>query len=320
MIYKVRSAPHIHGAVSNRTLMGDMIVTLLALYIICIFLYGIRPLLLGLACVASCALADALGIWARHERFCAGDLSPVVTGMIIPLMLPASAPNYIPIVAGFFGILVAKQAFGGLGRNLFDPAAAGLAFVSACWPDAVFLYPTPLTRLEAWQNVTAKLTNGAAYLLDVGGVPTTDHTSVILGLYTGPMGTTNVLVVAACLLYLVLRGTVRWQQPVATLAAAALFSLLFPISGLSAGASVFYELFATPVLFVAAFLLADPVTSPKRDLAKVIYGALGGILLMLFSRVGAYPLSAAFVILVMNALTPVLDQSVERLTTLQRRA
>lgn len=320
MIFKIRSAPHIRSAISNKSVMGDVIVTMFALYFICIFYYGLRPLLTGVLCTAVCFVADMLCCRISGRRFYAGDYSSIVTGMMIPLLLPASAPQYVPVAAGLFAICIVKHAFGGLGHNIFNPAAGGLAFAAVCWPSEVFMFPAPLSSLEVAGAVTAKLTEGSAYLLSVGGVPSSDLTSIVLGLHSGPMGTTNVLVVAACLLFLGLRGTISWRQPTAMILSAALFSLIFPRGGLAPFTSVFYEIFATPMLFAATFVMTDPVTSPKRDIARLLYGFLAGIVVMLVTRFGEYYIPLVFTVLLMNAAAPLFDYCAEMLATRERRS
>lgn len=319
MILSKQKAPHIRSDTSNKTVMGDAVVTLFALYFMAACYYGQRAIRLGVLSVAVCWAADAACVALRRHRPSLRDFSPVVTGMIIPLMMPASIPYYVVVVADLFAILIVKQPFGGLGNNLFNPAAGGIAFAISCWSAEMFTYPQANPSLDLFGDLSAGVASSSSYTLYLGGVPMADYTSVLLGQQAGPMGTTCVLVICACLLYLIFRGTVRGQQALPFLFTVAALNFLFPRIAASRGASVFYEVLATPVLFCAAFLFTDPATSPVRDLGKALYGVAGGVVMVLFSRFGAFEQTMVFAILLMNAFTPVMDRLAERYITKQRR-
>lgn len=181
-------APYIKHPTTTRGIMLDVMLCMAALYLIAAFYYGWRAVMLGVVSMAVCMLCEWLGSILRLERHNAHDISALVTGMMIPLMLPASIPYYVVIVADVFAILLVKYAFGGTGYNLFNPAAGGLLFVTLCWPQLVFAYPATFTNPEVFGEVTARTTNSIAYVLSVGSVPSTDMTSVMLGLAPRPHG------------------------------------------------------------------------------------------------------------------------------------
>lgn len=315
-----KRAPHIHSDTTNKTVMGDAVVTLAALYFMAVCYYGQRAIRLGLLSVAVCWAADAACVALRGRRPGLRDFSPVVTGMIIPLMMPAGIPYHVVVVADLFAILIVKQPFGGLGNNLFNPAAGGLAFAISCWSGEMFTYPQPNPSLNIMGELSAGVSGSSSRILYLGGVPMEDYTSVLLGQQAGPMGTTCVLVICACLLYLIFRGTVKYQQVLPFLFTAAILNYLFPRIDVTRGASAFYEVLATPVLFCAAFLFTDPATSPVRDLGKALYGVVGGVVMVLFSRFGGFEQTMVFAILLMNAFTPAMDRLAELYITRQRRA
>lgn len=314
-----KKAPHIRSDTNNKTVMGDAVVTLAALYFMAACYYGRRAIHLGLLSVAVCWAADAACVALRGRKVSLRDFSPVVTGMIIPLMMPANIPYHIVVVADLFAILIVKQPFGGLGNNLFNPAAGGIAFAIACWPSQMFSYPVPNVSLDLLGELGSGAASSISYSLYLGAVPLADYTSVLLGQQAGPMGTTCVLVICACLLYLVFRGTVRYQQSLLLLLTVAGLNFLFPRIAADGAASAFYEVLATPVLFCAAFMFTDPATSPIRNLGKGVYGVVGGIVVVLSSRFGGYEQTVVFAILLMNALSPALDQLAELYITRKRR-
>lgn len=319
MILTPKKAPHIRSDTSNKTVMGDALVTLAALYFMAACYYGQRAIRLGILSVAVCWAADLCCVALRGRRPILRDFSPAVTGMIIPLMMPAGIPYHVVVVADLFAILIVKQSFGGLGNNLFNPAAGGIAFAISCWSTEMFTYPQANPSLNIMGELGTGVASSSSYTLYLGGVPIADYTSVLLGQQAGPMGTTCVLVICACLLYLVFRGTVRYQQVLSFLLTVAALNFLFPRITEGRAVSVFYEVLATPVLFCAAFLFSDPATSPVRNLGKALYGVVGGVITVLFSRFGGYEQTTVFAILLMNAFTPVMDRLAEGYTTRQRR-
>lgn len=302
-----RNAPHIRHSDSNKTVMGDVLLTLLPLYVMAFCFYGWRPAMLMAVSVVTCTLADWLCVLIRGKAFNLRDFSPMVTGLIIPLLMPASSAYTMVVVAGLFAIVVVKQTFGGLGCNLFNPAAGGMAFAIACWPDRMFSYPLPFETVAVWGEVTCATANSTAYALKVGGVPTTDLSDMLLGIVQGPMGATNILVILACLLYLSYRKTVRLVQPLCFLGTASVMAVLFPRAAVEPLQSAAFELMSGSLIFGAVFLLCDPVTSPKRLPAKALYGAVAGVTAMLFRRFGGFEQTIVFAILFMNMLAPAFD-------------
>ena len=240
--------------------------------------------------------------------------------MMIPLMLPAGVPYYIVIVADCFAILLVKYAFGGTGYNLFNPAAGGLLFVTLCWPQTVFAYPAIFSHPEVFGEVTARTTNSIAYVLHVGSVPSTDMTSVMLGLHPGPMGTLNGLVLLACMLFLAARGSIRLWQPLITLGIVAVFAAFFPRAAFSSLQSMYYEVFGTTALFGTVFMLSEPVTGATREEGRLFSGITAGLLLSAFNYFGAYQQSILFVVLLMNVLNHYIDTVTEKKMQEERRA
>lgn len=315
-----RIAPHIRSGVSNKTVMGDAVIILLAVYVIAWFYYGLRAVVQGVLSVGICWGVDVLCVLWRGRNVNRFDFSSIVTGLMIPLMLPASVDYGVVIAAGIFAICIVKQAFGGLGNNLFNPAAGGLCFVTACWSSHVFAYPNPFSPLALTEPATQRLFSSAAATLSRGGTPPYDFTSMLLGLVPGPMGASNILVLGACLFYLCFRKTVRLWQPLIFLTTAAMWAAFFPRISAEPFSSIFYEFTGTPLLFGVAFFLADPVTTPRRREAKMVYAFISALIVMLFQWYGGYEMTFPFAVLLCNALVPVLDSMAEKYIRRKRRA
>ena len=313
-------APYIKHPATTRGIMLDVMLCMAALYLIAAFYYGGRAIMLGLVSMAVCMLCEWLGSLLRLERHNPHDISALVTGMMIPLMLPAGVPYYIVIVADCFAILLVKYAFGGTGYYLYNPAAGGVLFVTLCWPQTVFAYPAIFSHPEVFGEVTARTTNSIAYVLHVGSVPSTDMTSVMLGLHPGPMGTLNGLVLLACMLFLAARGSIRLWQPLTTLGIVAVFAAFFPRAAFSSLQSMYYEVFGTTALFGTVFMLSEPVTGATREEGRLFSGITAGLLLSAFNYFGAYQQSILFVVLLMNVLNHYIDTVTEKKMQEERRA
>lgn len=316
---KERVPPHIHGRETNVTIMGDMILALLPLYVMAYIYYGPRSAVLGLVGAGTCLLADWLCSLISGRKINFYDLSPLVTGLILPLAMPATVPYYIIITAALFAIMIVKYPFGGTGYNLFNPAAAGFAFAVFCWPQQMFRYPVPMQSIPIFGEITATIAESPAYVMKLGAVPDIDQLNILLGNFAGPMGATNILVMAACLLFLVIRNVVNWRIPLCYAAAVVLFVLMFPRTHLTGWQAVLYEMAAGSLTFGGIFVLNDPVTAPKRNIPKAIYGAVAGTVTMIFRYYGGFEQGVMFAVLLVNAFAPLTDRVYETIIFHVRR-
>lgn len=339
MKLKQAPAPHIRFQESSITIQSDVILLLAVLTGMACFFYGIRALAVCALSVACCVAADALCVCLRGRRPNPRDLSPVVTGMVIAMAMPATVSYKIVATAALFAILIVKHPFGGTGHNPFNPAAAGFSFAAICWPQQIFSYPMPFERLSLAgqyseklqsfvyslgaapnvQEVAVKLYQNPATVLRAHAMPTNDLFEMLLGNFPGPMGATNILVILTCLCYLLFRGTVRWQLPVSYLASCGLIAFLFPRTFAGGTLSACYEMMSGLLLFGGVFMLTDPVTSPRRESSMFIYGVFAGLITMLFRFFGGFDESVSFSILCANAFVPVIDHQMETLYRQIRR-
>lgn len=329
---KLVTAPHIRYPESTRIIMADALLTMSFVYIMCFYYYGGRALMLAAVSVTASVLADVIFTLLFGRKPHPRDFSAVVTGLMLPLLMPASIPYHIVVTAAVFGILVAKQIFGGVGHNVFNPVAAGFCFAVISFPEGVgqkvFSFPQPLAldKLPLFGKAVSSTGVSAAFTVSLGGVPKVDAIEMLLGNMPGPMGATNILVVCACLLYLVLRNTVRWKLPATFFATVMLFAYLFPrqdtafaLTHMDRMRSVMLELMSGSLLFGGAFLLGDPVTTPKRDWSKVAFAFTAGIVVMLFRRFGRFEEPFCFALLLMNATVWGFDMLGERVASMIRR-
>jgi Predicted NADH:ubiquinone oxidoreductase, subunit RnfD len=314
-----RFAPHIHADQSTRGLMVEMVLILLVLYGMAYFYYGARALLLGAVSACTTLVCDIACTRISGKRVNLRDMSALVTGLMIPLFLSASIPLYIVVTAGAFAIVVAKHPFGGTGYNVFNPAAAGVAFVLICFPTLVTQFPIPLEPLPLFPTAELLQTTSSAHALSLGGVPAQPPIQMLFGYSAGPMGATNSLVILACLIYLLFRRVVRWEIPTFFFLSLSIVGFLFPRIPAGGGLSVFYELTAGTVLLGGVCMLGDPVTSPKRDWARMAYAFLAGVVVMLFRRFGRPEEGFVFAVLLMNSTVLGFDMLAEHFAGRYRR-
>ncbi len=297
---------------------NDCLIALLPLYIMAFYYYGWRPVVMALFSVATCVVTDIICVKVSGKKLNKYDNSAFVTGLILPLLLPATVPYMMVFSGAVFAMLVMKHPFGGLGNNPFNPAAGAFAFLAVCWPNLVFSYTVPLEQLPVFGDISAKLMDSPAFTMQLGGIPNINPIDMLLGNYPGPMGATNILVICACFLFLIFRRTIRWEIPLTFVATCALFAFLYPRIMGGHLQSVYYELSSGTLLFAGVFMLTDPVTSPTTRSGRLAFGFLAGMVTMLFRMFGGYEEGVCFAILLMNALSPMLDRYLPLLSRRKR--
>lgn len=313
MTASCKKPPFIHQGKSVSAMMGDQALTLLLLLIVPAMYYGFRVLAMAAVTVAVCVACEILCCLLEKKEIHFRESSSVVTGLLITMMMPAGISFWVPATAVAFAVFVAKAPFGFLGRTPFHPAAAGVVFATLCWPGKMFLYPDmekgislPLFE-DCYQLPSVQ---GPAAALKDGVRPDMVPLEMLWGQYAGSIGATPILVIAACGLYLFVRHTADWRMTAGFLAAAALYAALFPRVIGSPLTSVKYELMVGTLFFCAVFLVTEPTTSPRSIPGKYCYGALAGLMTMLFRNFGVYEQGACFALLLANAFAPVIDNAI----------
>ncbi|HJD24114.1 MAG TPA: RnfABCDGE type electron transport complex subunit D [Firmicutes bacterium] len=310
MTYKTAHAPHLRRTERASMMSFDVLVALMPLCLCSAVYYGARPVILVLAGMLAAVLCETAACLFMKRAPTVADGSAAVTGGIVGMLLPPTAPYWMPVVGAAFAILVVKMPMGGSGRNLFNPAAAGIAVLTLCFSGTMFRYadpgqnvPLPLTGTLA--EVITK-TSPAAQLMG-GGETLYTPTMLLLGNFPGPIGATAIALLAACALYLFSRRSASPLITLSYLAACAGMAALFPrVAG--TGHSVLMELCSGYLLFAGVFLLNDPVTAPRHWLGRLLYGALAGVLVMLLRYYGRFEEGACFAVLLANTFAPAIDR------------
>ncbi len=307
-------APHVRTEQTSRHMISDVLLACAALCIFSIFNYGSRPIWIVLLSMLSAIASEALCcLIRRHNLQSLLDGSAAVTGAIIGLVMSPMVAYWVPMIGSALAIMLAKAPFGGYGRNVFNPAAVGIAILSYCAPSQLFTYPAigagmqlPLT-MTLTENEVALGTSIAAQIR-AGATPTVNRLHLLLGDFVGPIGATATIVLLACAAYFIFRRTASAWTILPYLITCSIIAWFTPCAGLDQLHSTAAQLCAGYILFTGVFLLNDPVTTPRFWLGRVVYGILAGALVMLLQRVGRVEAGCCFAILIVNALSPIIDR------------
>lgn len=278
------------------------------LLVMAVYLYGLRPLVLGAVAVVTAVLCDLLASAMRRRPWDRGDVSSILFAVLLVCLMPASVPYHVIIVSVASAILVGKHLFGGAESYPFHPSALGYLFAVISWPAEVLTFPVPLTALELGNTVVFPTTEAPALTLKLGGLPNLSDINVMLGNFGGPLGASATLVVLACGLMLLAVRRFDLATPLSFAAGCVGVVCLFPrIAGVERADLLFMELMVSALAFGAVFLLQDEITSPYGLPARVIYGLVVGVTAMGYQYYGSYPFGICFGVLCGNALSGVFE-------------
>ncbi len=298
---KMSASPHGHTPITTRYLMLNVLIALLPAFIWSIYAFGIRALILTAVTTASCVVFEYLYRKLMHKSNTVGDLSAAVTGVLLAFTLPVGIPLWMPVVGAFFAIVIVKQLYGGLGKNVVNPALAARVFMFMSFSKAMAVYPAPHAAVDAVAGATP-LT-----FLQKGNLPDVSLFDMFIGDMPGCIGEVSATLLLLGGVYLVIRGIITWHIPVCYIATVALVTFAFPTGGIGHVDFMLYELCAGGLMLGAIFMATDYVTSPATKWGRVIYG-VGCGLITVFIRYFGYPEGVSFAILVMNLFTLVLDK------------
>ena len=303
------SSPHIRSNEDTRSIMLDVIIALLPAMGWSIYCFGIKALVLTLVSVVSCVFFE----WAYRKlmkKSCmVGDLSAVVTGMLLSFVCPVDLPWWVIIIGAFFSIVVVKQLYGGIGCNFLNPALAGRAFLLASYATAMTTWAIPKIR----PDVTSAATPMAIMKEGTEEAFTTLMSNYSIGdMFIGKVGGSLGEVSALCLLvggiYLLIRKVISWQIPVAYIGTVAILTLIAAPAGMDNVQYMLYNVFGGGLMLGAIFMATDYATSPVTKPGQLIFGLGCGLLTCFIRRFGSYPEGVCYSILIMNCTTWLLDK------------
>jgi len=328
------SGPHTHTPASVTSVMGNVILALLPATLFGIYLFGWPAFNLFLLTILSAVLAEALCLWLADKPLLPflGDGSAILTGWLLAMTLPPWAPWWIGVVGGAFAIIIGKQIFGGIGQNLFNPAMLARVMLLVSFPLEMTTWATPsplfsasapgfvsglaitfgggesidaLTSATVLGHIKTELTRGVGLSASLP-----DHytlQSAISGFTNGSLGETSAVLLFVGGLYLLFRRIISWHIPLAMIAAVTLLSSVFYLLDAERYAPPSVHLLSGGLMLGALFIATDPVTSPNTRRGQLLFGAGCGTLIYIIRTWGGFPEGVGFAVLLMNAVTPLID-------------
>jgi electron transport complex protein RnfD len=328
------SAPYTHLAASVQKTMTTVILALVPATAFNLYLFGWPAVFLFGVTVLSCVGMEALALLIRGRRLLPtlGDSSAILTGWLLAMTLPPWAPWWTGVLGAVFAILLGKQAFGGLGQNLFNPAMVArvgllvsfpVALTSWVGPHPLFWTGTPgfqealnitfggqipdgFSAATALGFVKTELSRGIPVTQSIGHLP--DLMDMGLGLRAGSLGETSLVLILAGGLFMMWKKVITWHIPAAMLGTLFVVATLGHTANPARFADGTFHLMSGAAFLGAFFIATDYVTSPVSKSGQLIFGCGVGLLTWVIRSFAGYPEGVAFAVLLMNSLTPIIDQ------------
>ena len=300
--FVVSGTPHVRSKESIQSIMRDVIIALVPATAAGIYYFGLRALILIVAAIISAVFFEWLYEKITKQPVTINDLSAVVTGLLLAMNLPASAPVWVAIVGSAFAIIFAKQLFGGLGQNFINPALAGRAFLLASYPTEMTTWVVPnglAADAATYATPLAQLKNGA---LDAS------LKQLVMGQVGGTIGETCAIALIIGGIYLLYKHVISWKIPVIYIATV---FILFAVIGRHGMRMPLQEIFAGGVMLGGIFMATDYASSPVTPKGQVIFAVGAGLLTYLIRTFGGYPEGVSYSILIMNCCVPLIERFTE---------
>lgn len=304
----ISSSPHAHSPVTTQTIMRDVLIALVPALLGSIYFFGFRALLVTLVSAAACVFFE-WGFCKIRKLHCKTyDLSAVVTGVLLAFVCPVTIPYWTIILGDFFAIVLVKMLFGGLGKNIVNPALAGRAFLFS-WPVLMSNwvkvgFDNAAGLLSTADAVTAATPMSAMHQ---GALPEESILDMFLGNIGGCIGETSALLLIIGFIYLLYRKVITTRIPLAYIGTVAILAFLFP-QGNDRIAWMAAQVFGGGLMLGAIFMATDYVTSPLTMLGQIVYGIGCGVITILIRYFGGYSEGVTYAILCMNACAVLLDK------------
>ena len=299
----ISSSPHVRSKVSTSGIMGTVLLALLPAALFGIYNFGPHALLLILISMATCVATEAVYEHFMHKKLTIKDYSAAVTGLLLALNLPPSAPWWIPVIGGVFAVLVVKQLFGGLGQNFMNPALAARCFLLISFTDRMTNFAVPES---AWGNVVDTV-SGATPLAALKAGESVDIMSLFLGNVQGTIGETSALAILVGAAILLGTKVIDCRIPLTYIGTFAVFVLLFGGHGFDIN-YLAAHLFGGGLMLGAWFMATDYVTTPITKKGQLVYGVCLGVFTGLFRIFGGSAEGVSYAIIFCNLLVPLIER------------
>jgi len=300
--FVVTISPHFKIEDNIPRIMWTLFFCLLPAGIASIFIFGRAVIVIISLSIATAVLTEAAVQLVRRQKLSIFDGSAALTGLLLAYILPPSVPFWIPIIGSFFAVLITKQLFGGLGRNIFNPALAGRAFLVASWPK----YMTQFSKPFNYDAITCA--TPLAIAKEGGSLSPLNYFDLFMGNRGGCIGEVCIVFLILGAVYLLYKGYISWHIPFTYIFTVGILSWIFQGNrGLFTGDWLFFIL-SGGLILGAFFMATDYVSSPLTNKGKLLFGLGCGVLTFIIRCWGGYPEGVCYSILMMNAAVPLIDR------------
>lgn len=296
----VTSSPHVHSPDSVPNAMRDVLIALIPALLAALYFFRLKAALVILTCMISAYLAEVVCLKCMGKQTRPGESSAAITGLLLAFCLPPSLPLWMAALGSIFAIVIAKQLFGGLGQNIFNPALIGRAFLLASFPVAMTTWTAPLDGMTTASPL--------GILKEATGQALPSLEQMFFGNVSGSIGETSALALLLGGAWLLYRRQIDWRIPASFLGSA--FAGMAVWGGIT-NQGIWYPFFhlcAGGLLLGAFFMATDWVTTPVTKLGRLLFGIGCGLIVVMIRVKGGYPEGVAYSILLMNVMTPLLDR------------
>ena len=309
---------HIHGDHSADKIMWNMIIALVPVMLASFYFFGLSAVLVTITSVVSCVLFEYLiqRFFFDKNEITVSDGSAVITGLLLAFNVPSSLPFWMVIIGSLVAIGIAKMSYGGIGKNIFNPALIGRVFLLISFPVEMTTWPVPLKNTTALtdaisgptmlSSVREGMLNGHSLSKIFENIPS--YQDMFLGNKGGSLGEVSALVIIIGGLFLLFKKIISWHIPVSFILTVFIFTGILWERNPDIYADPVFHILAGGLMLGAIFMATDPVTSPMTKSGKIIFGLGCGIITVVIRTWGSYPEGVSFAILIMNAFVPLINK------------
>ncbi len=291
-LLNVSSSPHVRSDVITSNLMGDVIIAMIPTAVFGVWQFGVHAALVLIMTVLSCVVSEYLFERLLNKPVTVGDLSAVVTGLILGLNMPPEIPVWIPCLGGVFAIVVVKQLYGGLGQNFMNPALAARCFLL-------------ISFAQKMSSFSLDGVSGATPLALLKSGETVDVAAMFVGRIPGTIGEVSTLALLVGAAYLLYKKVISIRIPGTYILTVAVFAFIFGKHDIN---YVLAQICGGGLIFGAFFMATDYVTSPITPMGQIVFGVLLGLLTGLFRIFGGSAEGVSYAIILGNLFVPLIEK------------
>jgi|SRR5574344_713155 Na+-translocating ferredoxin:NAD+ oxidoreductase subunit D len=306
----ISPAPHIHSGDSVEKKMYNVLIALIPAYLSALYFFGLGALIVSLISVASCVLFEYLiQKFILKVKPTIYDGSAILTGLLLAFNLPSNLPWWMVVIGAFVAIGLGKMCFGGIGNNPLNPALVGRVFLLISFPAAMTTWPKPLPFSMNYIDAETAATPLSIIKYKLEGMPS--QMDLLIGQIGGSLGEISAIALLIGGIYLLASRTITWHIPVSIISTILVFTGIMHAVDPATYANPLTQILCGGILLGAIFMATDYVTSPMSHSGQIIYGIGIGIITVVIRLFGAYPEGMSFAILIMNAVTPLLNNYIK---------